>query len=98
SDGRIFTGCTIEITSFSSSVCAAKAAMIKAITKGARNFIAIAVTGNGVDVHYLCGDCRQFLAEFGLDTLVISEANTNRALALRELLPNAFARSEYRSK
>jgi cytidine deaminase len=48
------------------------------------------VTANGGS---LCGSCRQVLAEFGLDTLVIiadTEGKIVSEMAVRELLPEAF--------
>ncbi len=50
-------------------MCAERVAVFKAVSKGEREFEAIAVvTSNGGTP---CGSCRQVLAEFGLDTLVL---------------------------
>jgi cytidine deaminase len=48
------------------------------------------VTGNGGTP---CGACRQVLAEFGLDTLVLiadADGNLKQETRLDELLPGAF--------
>lgn len=89
-DGRIFVGCTVENAAYPTSVCAAKAALVQAVTMGARQFTTIAISGDGVDAGYLCGDCRQAYAEFGLDLDVISERNPLEAKRLADLLPDAF--------
>ena len=86
-NGEIFTGCSIEISNISSSVCAGKAALIKAISKGVREFSAVAITGDNVDIHYLCGDCRQAFAEFGMDLVVISDLYPAEPKLLSALLP-----------
>jgi cytidine deaminase len=88
-NGEIFTGCSIEISNISSSVCAGKAALIKAISKGVREFSAVAITGDNVDINYLCGDCRQAYAEFGTDLFVISELYPGEVKLLSSLLPLA---------
>ena len=86
-NGEIFTGCSIEISNISSSVCAGKAALIKAISKGVREFTAVAITGDNVDINYLCGDCRQAFAEFGMDLVVISDLYPTEPKLLSALLP-----------
>lgn len=86
-DGRVFTGCTIEVANYTSSICAGKAALIKAVTEGVREFDAIAVAGAGVGPSGLCGDCLQSLAEFGPDIVVVSEEHSGEPRPLRQLLP-----------
>jgi len=88
-NGEIYTGCTLEISNVSSSVCAAKVALVKAISDGIREFSAVAITGDNSDINYLCGDCRQSYAEFGTDLIVISDRNPDVYKVLRELLPQA---------
>lgn len=95
-DGRITIGFSIQLPTVGSSVCAAKASIIKAVLEGAREFSAIAIAGNGVDSNYLCGSCRQFLSEFSLDVDVITERNPTKIISLRELLPEPFSGSYLR--
>ena len=72
-------------------MCAERVAVFKAVSEGERNFAAIAVvTSNGGTP---CGSCRQVLAEFGVDTLVIIADAGGRViqeLSVAELLPGAF--------
>ena len=86
-NGDIYTGCTLEISHYSSSVCAAKVALVKAISDGVRKFSAVAITGDNADINYLCGDCRQTYAEFGTDLIVISELHPDDRKVLSDLLP-----------
>jgi len=65
--------------------------VFKAVSEGERQFEAIAVvTSNGGSP---CGSCRQVLAEFGLDTIVLiatAEGRLVQEALLRDLLPGAF--------
>lgn len=89
--GRIFTGVNIESAAYPTTMCAERVAVYKAVSEGEREFDVIAVvTDNGGSP---CGGCRQVLAEFGLDTVVLM-ADGNGHLVLEttvgKLLPEAF--------
>jgi len=89
--GRVFTGVNIENAAYPTTMCAERVAIFKAVSEGEKEFEAISVvTDNGGSP---CGGCRQVMAEFGLDTLVlIADANGNlvKELTVAELLPEAF--------
>ena len=89
--GRVFTGCNVESAAYPTSMCAERVAVFKAVSEGERKFTAIAVvTSNGGTP---CGACRQVLAEFGLETLVLvadAAGNLKQEARLSELLPGAF--------
>jgi cytidine deaminase len=91
SSGRYFTGANVENAAYPTSMCAERVAIFKAVSEGEREFLAIAVvTSNGGTP---CGACRQVLAEFGLDTLVLiadAQGNLRQEARLSELLPGAF--------
>ena len=91
-DGRIFTGCNVEIASYGGTICAERTAACKAVSEGCRSFRRIAVTGPSEDFCTPCGICRQFLSEFSPDMLVISERTDGEYLStpLSELLPHTF--------
>lgn len=67
-DGRVFTGCNIENSSYSLAVCAERTAVFKAVSEGVRDFAAIAVAGSRGDDFSKpccpCGACLQVLGEF----------------------------------
>ena len=89
----IVTGCNVENASYGLTVCAERGAIMSAVAAGHRQFKAIAVaTKNGGSP---CGACRQVLAEFGLDMVVIicDSEGKHRVTTLRELLPDAFGAS-----
>jgi cytidine deaminase len=92
--GRTFTGVNIENASYSNTLCAERVAIFKAVSEGERDLEAIVVvTDNGGTP---CGSCRQVLAEFGTD-IVVLVADGNGTLHLETtvgaLLPAAFTLS-----
>jgi len=93
--GRIYEGMNIENAAYPMTICAERVAVFKAISEGERQFQAIAVvTSNGGSP---CGACRQVLAEFGLDTVVLiadGEGHLVWETSVAELLPGAFTPSD----
>jgi len=89
--GRIFTGVNVENAAYPTTMCAERVAVFKAVSEGEREFEVIAVvTDNGGSP---CGGCRQVLAEFGLDTLVLiadGRGKLVKEMTVAELLPEAF--------
>ena len=89
--GHIFTGVNIENAAYPHTICAERVAIFKAVSEGEKEFEVIAVaTDNGGSP---CGGCRQVLAEFGLDTLVLianGAGDLLKEMTVKELLPEAF--------
>jgi cytidine deaminase len=89
--GKIYDGVNVENAAFPSTICAERVAVFKAVSEGEREFTAIAVvTQNGGSP---CGGCRQVLAEFGLDILILianEEGKQTGEYWLKDLLPDAF--------
>ncbi|MGE5529297.1 MAG: cytidine deaminase [Patescibacteria group bacterium] len=89
--GEVYTGCNIENASYPVTICAERVAAAKAVSAGERRFTALAVAADGPEPASPCGLCRQFLAEFGSDLIVITAAGGEvRRAVLGDLLPNAF--------
>jgi len=93
--GEIYTGVNVENAVYPTGTCAERTAIFKAVSEGERSFTAIAVvTENGGTP---CGSCRQMLAEFGLDTLVLIADARGRVVGetnVRALLPQAFGAAD----
>lgn len=89
--GKIFCGVNVENAAYPAGMCAERVAVFKAISEGEKEFIALAVvTSNGGTP---CGSCRQVLAEFGLDTIIlVADAQGNLVLerTVAEMLPGSF--------
>lgn len=92
-DGRIFTGCNVELICYEGSICAERNAMSTAIAAGSKEFTAIAVYCKKSFEVWPCGICRQFLAEMGMDLIVIAPTENGgmKKLTMPELLPYTFA-------
>ena len=99
SSGRIYDGVNIENTAYPVTMCAERVAIFKAITERDRVLEAVAVvTRNGGSP---CGACRQVLAEFGLDAVVLIADENGQVCdetTVRNLLPGAFGPSDLETK
>lgn len=92
--GRIYTGCNVENAVYPLSTCAERTAVVKAVSEGEREFVAIAVvTENGGTP---CGACRQTLREFAEDLIILigDAAGHYRQTTLRRLLPESFSAAD----
>lgn len=103
SDGTIIIGCNVENASFPAGTCAERVALGAAVAAGLRRFSAIAIATDAASATPPCGICRQALAEFGLDLVVLSvgSGGTRQGTAMRwslsELLPHPFTPSSLHS-
>ncbi len=90
-NNEIYTGCNIEIASYSPTICAERTAIFKGISEGELKVKAIAVLGDS-EYTYPCGVCRQVIREFGKDALVIVAKSEDdyKEYRLEELLPYSF--------
>lgn len=96
--GNIYTGCNIENAAYTPTNCAERTAVFKAVSEGEREFLAIAVCGDGEEYLAPCGVCRQVLMEFTEpETFLVLMAATGgdyRKMTLAELLPASFSKSD----
>jgi len=90
--GQVYTGCNVENAAYPLTTCAERAAVVKAVSEGEREFEAIAVvTATGATP---CGACRQILREFSpagdLRVFVADLAGNVHVYTIAELLPAGF--------
>ncbi len=89
-DGRVYTGCNIENGSYGATNCAERTALFKAVSEGAREFVAIAVTAEK-SAPWPCGICRQALNEFAPDLrVIVAFGDQVQEMNLQDLLPHGF--------
>lgn len=96
--GQIYSGCNIENSAFSPTVCAERCAFFKAISVGERRFKAIAIVG-GTDFEFTdfvtpCGVCRQVMAEFckpDFEIILGRNDGQMQIYKLKELIPLGFS-------
>ena len=97
SDGKVYTGANIEVSSHTPTMCAERVAFARAVHEGERDFVAIAVAGGpaGEAIDFLCppcGVCRQVMSEFcrGDFKIILTDGKESRVLTLDEILPYRF--------
>lgn len=99
-DGKIYSGCNIENSSYGGTTCAEQTAILKAVSeKGHLKIREVVVVTDATPPWPPCGICRQVIAEFaenrGAD-LVVHAANLKgdvNSLKFSELFPDAFTPS-----
>ncbi|QKQ99842.1 cytidine deaminase [Metallosphaera tengchongensis] len=92
-NGEVIVGTNIENSSYGLSICAERVAVFNAVTRGLNKFKKIAISlenGKGI---MPCGACRQVLAEFSKDVIVVTRNNNGDIIEykLNELLPESFS-------
>jgi cytidine deaminase len=91
-DGKVFSGCNVEVSNFSATICAERTAVVKAVSEGYQEFVAIAVIADRPVPVSPCGQCRQTLNQFGADMEVImatTQSDEIEVMKLSDLLPRA---------
>ena len=63
-NGKVYSGCNIENSSFGMTICAERCAIFKAISEGEKEIVAVAIYSPNEDDCYPCGACRQVMYEF----------------------------------
>ncbi|MDY5820189.1 MAG: cytidine deaminase [Candidatus Borkfalkiaceae bacterium] len=98
--GKLYTGCNIENSSYTPTVCAERTAVFKAVSEGESDFAVIAVVGgkeeNPLEFCSPCGVCRQVLAEFcGEDfRILLGNPEKFQSYTVDEILPFSFTKKD----
>jgi cytidine deaminase len=90
-DGRVFGGCNIENLSYGLSNCAERVAIGAAVAAGVCEFVAVVVVADTAVPISPCGACRQVLAEFGVQRVLLANRSQRLEFSLEELLPRPAA-------
>ena len=92
--GEVFTGCNVENASYGLTNCAERSAIFTAVQQTAGKKLAIRAVAvvNGSEVPCSpCGACRQVIAEFGQDAIVIFKGQKDYlVMPIHDLLPESF--------
>lgn len=92
-DSSIFTGCNVEVSNYSATVCAERTAVVKAVSAGVTEFRAVAIIADREAPCSPCGQCRQTLNQFAPEMEVImatTQSDEVEIMSVAELLPRAF--------
>lgn len=95
---EVILSCNVENSSYSLTICAERAGIASMVSQGKKNPLAIAVAASHEDRDdYMtvpglpCGACRQVLAEFNPNILIVlASGNEPEIVSLRDLLPRIF--------
>lgn len=90
-DGKVYTGCNIEIASYSPTICAERTAIFKAVSEGSKSIKMIAVVADENNT-FPCGVCRQVIREFGehAEIIIANSEEDYKEYTLEDLLPHSF--------
>lgn len=91
--GEIVTGTNVENVSYGLTICAERAALVRAVSQfgPAIRIAAVAVANLNQAASPPCGACRQVLAEFiSPDSPVVFPSDGTRSMPFSDLLPLAF--------
>lgn len=100
--GELYSGCNIENSSYSLSICAERVAVAKAITNGDLKFKRMVVVGGNEsertefsDYCQPCGACLQVLAEFvdkdNFEIVLAKNFNDIKKFVFKDLMPITFS-------
>lgn len=92
SDGRVFTGCNVESSSYGLTICSERVALCKALSEGATSFVRIVVVADTQEPTTPCGACRQLLWDFcrDIEITLANLAGATKTLRLSQLFPEPF--------
>ncbi|EJD00094.1 cytidine deaminase [Fomitiporia mediterranea MF3/22] len=102
--GEVIKGANVENASYGGTICAERTALVKAVSEGILEFVALAVTTDVPSPISPCGMCRQFIREFcapEMPVLMVAgnyvegssvdlEKSSIVVMTVDELLPNSF--------
>jgi len=89
--GKVYTGVNVENASYGLTMCAERVAVFKAVSEGDRDIEVVVVYTDTEEPTPPCGACRQVIAEFNPEALIVMASRKKVVTAkLSELLPHAF--------
>lgn len=95
-NGKIYTGCNIENSSYGASVCAERVSIFKAVSEGEKDFELLVVATKTDEPSPPCGICRQVISEFSNNLPIILVNNRGSIIEtnIKELLPFPFLKEK----
>lgn len=99
-NGKVHTGCNVEIANFGGTICAERTAAVKMVSRGVQRWRQAVIVTASETPAFPCGDCRQFLNELGPDgeVFTVNERGTVYLRAtMKELLPHSYGKKDLES-
>ena len=90
--GEIISGCNIESSSFSLTICAERTALFKALSEGKHKFKAMAISSDLDGFISPCGACRQVILDLAgnIDIVLSNRRGKSTLTKANALLPLPF--------
>ena len=95
--GAIYPGCNVESASYGATICGERSAIVGAVAAGETAIRAVVVVTPTPEPSTTCGICRQLMAEFGPDVLVLAASSVSDVVyvtTLGQLLPLSFGAAD----
>ncbi len=91
-NGHIYTGCNIENSSYSLTICAERVALFKAMSEGEKKLMLLLLYSPSIDGILPCGACLQALNEFapGIMIATMNKKKEFHFYPLQSLLTKPF--------
>jgi len=91
-NGKIYSGCNIENSSYGLSICAERVAIFNAISKGIKKIKVVAIYCEQEVLCSPCGACRQVIYEFAKNAIFVIGNNDKEYVmkTVAEMLPLGF--------
>ena len=89
----MYLGVNVENSSYGLTICAERAAIASMVTSGCRKPLVVVVVADTEKPIPPCGACRQVIAEFNPNAVVVMYSAKSRELVVKnlaELLPSPF--------
>ena len=90
--GKVYSGCNIESSSFSLTICAERTAIFKAVSESEKHFRAMAIATDTVEFVSPCGACRQVIHDLAgnIELVLVNSKGKTKRYNSRALLPIPF--------
>lgn len=93
-NGKIYSGCNVENTSYGLTICAERNAIFQMVADGEQKIAELLVIGDTDEYLPPCGACRQVIAEFSTQDTIVYMSNRHGNLkktTVGELVPFIFS-------
>ncbi len=100
-NGKIYSGCNVENSSYGATVCAERVAIFNAVSNGEREFVKIAIVSQSdneafkniaEEFTFPCGICRQIMVEFDIGIIILQNSKGEiKEYTISELMPHSFS-------
>lgn len=91
--GQMYVGCNVENVAYPEGTCAEAGAIAAMIAAGDTQIAEVCVIADSPEPVPPCGGCRQKIAEFAAQDVVVTMCTTDgktRSMTVAELLPGVF--------